>query len=449
MGSIKNKKIIIAGAGLVGSLLALRLLQRGCNVEIFESREDMRLQSMSAGRSINLALSHRGIEGLKLVGLTDQILPHAVQMKGRMIHTLNSELLFQPYSVRANEHINSISRRTLNIQLMDAIEKWGVKINFSSRLSHFTPEENKFTFTTKDHLKNELVDCCLIATDGSNSIARKFMLDRSAELRMNYNQKFQDYGYKELTIPPGEHSHFLLEKNALHIWPRGHFMMIALPNPDATFTATLFLPFKGEQGFESLQNTSTLRSFFHDYFTDALPLISHLEDEFFENPTGHLNSVKCSPWHYKDQILLMGDAAHAIIPFYGQGMNCGFEDVVVFDQLLDKSLNVEELFQQFEYSRKPNADAISDLAEDNFEEMRDKVSDPVYQRKRALESQLEKKYPDYYSKYALVTFRPDVSYSEAMVKGRLQDEFLLKICSERSVFDDSEMLKIYNHLQSI
>ncbi len=444
----KSQKFIVAGAGLVGSVLALRLLQKGYQVDIYESRADMRTQSMSAGRSINLALSHRGIEALKLVGLEKEILNHAVQMKGRLIHNVHGELNFQPYSIREGEHINSISRRVLNVILMNEIEKYGIKINFSHRFETYHAEQNEFVFSYQGNKKN-VGATCLISTDGANSSARKYMLDNSNELKMNYQQKFQPYGYKELTIPPGSNREFLLEKNSLHIWPRGHFMMIALPNPDATFTATLFLPFEGKEGFSNLKDSSSLNEFFQEYFNDTLNIIPDLEEEFFQNPTGHLNSVKCSPWYYHDKFLLMGDAAHAIIPFYGQGMNCGFEDVVVFDQLLDRESNIENLFKQFELSRKVNSDAISDLAEDNFEEMRDKVADPIFQRKRILEAQLEKKYPDYYSKYALVTFRPDVSYSYAMNKGRKQDEFLLKICETQSSFSDLELENIFNSMKSL
>lgn len=448
MNNLKEKKIYVAGAGLVGSLLALRLLQRGFDVEVFESREDMRINSLSAGRSINLALSHRGIRGLSLVGMEKEILSHAVQMKGRMIHSIASELNFQPYSIREGEHINSISRRTLNTLLMNAIEGYGVKINFAHRLENYHPEKDTFIFKSKE---TEIIRSggVLLATDGANSAARRFMMERSAEIRLNYAQKFQPYGYKELTIPPGTKGEFLLERNALHIWPRGHFMIIALPNPDATFTVTLFLPFEGAQSFERLTDVSSVRQFFNQYFPDVINLIPDLDHEFFSNPTGHLNSVKCSPWSYKDKILLLGDAAHAIIPFYGQGMNCGFEDVFVFDQLLDQTPDTSTLFSEFENQRKINADAISDLAEDNFEEMRDKVADEVFQRKRKLETILEEKFPSYYSKYALVTFRPDISYHHAMVKGRKQDEFLLKICEKRLSFTDHELTELYHSLQNI
>lgn len=445
----KNKKILIAGSGLVGSLLGLRLLQKGFDVELFESRPDMRREQISAGRSINLALSHRGIRALKLAGVDEVILSNAIQMHGRMIHTIDGQLALQPYSTRPGEFINSISRRTLNVILMDAIEK--IKpdaIHFKTKLIKVENNCSTFIFETQESTTSassfsSLSSAILIGTDGAASIARKTLFELTPHLRFNYSQTFQNYGYKELTIPPGSNNSFVIEKNALHIWPRGHFMMIALPNPDATYTATLFLPYHGAESFDSLDSNENVKAFYQKYFSDAIPFMPDLEHEFFQHPTGHLYTVKCEPWHYEDKILLMGDAAHAIIPFYGQGMNCGFEDVYVFDELLDQHTDWKTLFENFSKQRKPNSDAIADLAEDNFIEMRDKVADPVFQRKRQLEMKLEKQFPEYYSKYALVTFRPDISYYDAMVRGRKQDEFLMGVCANEINHWSDEELKIY------
>ncbi|MBK9718562.1 MAG: FAD-dependent monooxygenase [Saprospiraceae bacterium] len=447
---MKSNQITIAGAGLVGSLLGLRLAQRGYEVHLYESRSDMRKEAISAGRSINLALSDRGITGLTLVGLEEEIMAHAIQMHGRMIHTIQNELLFQPYSERPNECINSISRRTLNVMLMDAFEKINrTKIYFNHKLIHWDHVSGDATFQSEDGHQIIENNTTLLATDGANSEARKRLMQLSTQIRFNYSQTFQNYGYKELTIPPGINGVFQLEKNALHIWPRGHFMMIALPNPDATFTATLFLPYEGPDSLQQLNTKSDIQQYFETHFNDAIPLIPELKTEFFHNPTGHLNSVKCSPWYYEDKLLLVGDAAHAIIPFYGQGMNCGFEDVVVLDQLLDQQLSGEALFSSFTKLRKKSTDAISDLAEDNFVEMRDKVGDPVFQQKRKVEQALEKMFPQYYSKYALVTFRPDVSYYDAMVKGRKQDDLLMKICSERAEISAEQLPDIYKQLNEL
>ncbi|MBK9729448.1 MAG: FAD-dependent monooxygenase [Saprospiraceae bacterium] len=446
----KHNKIIIAGSGLVGSLLGLRLLQRGFDVELFESRSDMRKTDISAGRSINLALSHRGIRALKLAGIDQEILSQAIQMKGRMIHDLKGNLQFQDYSLRPGEHINSISRRNLNVILMDAIEK--IKphaIHFNTRLVRTEKDCSVYFFEDQDKVEKSIYNATLIGTDGAASIARKMMFERTPQLRFNYSQSFQNYGYKELTIPPGIHKSFAIEKNALHIWPRGNFMMIGLPNPDATYTATIFLPYHGKDSFELLQTKENVFQFFETYFSDAVPIMPDLLEEFFAHATGHLYTVKCAPWNFEDKILLMGDAAHAIIPFYGQGMNCGFEDVYEFDTLLDSYSDWGNLFHHFSNIRKPNGDAIADLADDNFIEMRDKVADPVFQRKRKLEMQLEKQFPAYFSKYALVTFRPDISYYDAMIRGRKQDAILMKICqNEKMEWSELEIETIFNSMNS-
>ncbi|MBK9109571.1 MAG: FAD-dependent monooxygenase [Saprospiraceae bacterium] len=440
-----DQKILIAGSGLVGSLTALRLLQLGFDVELFESRPDMRRTDIPAGRSINLALSHRGIKGLELCGIGPEVLSNAIPMFGRMIHPKEGNLQFQEYSSRSGEYINSISRRSLNMVIMDAIEK--IKpdcIHFGHRLVNVGKDASEFYFENqqKEIIKRDRA--ILIGADGAGSAARKWMLDQTPHFHFDYSQRYQNYGYKELTIPPGAGGEFVIEKNALHIWPRGHFMMIALPNPDATYTATLFLPYQGKESFSQLQTTEQLLAFYKEHFSDAVPLLKDLEIEFFEHPTGYLYTVKCEPWHYKDKVLLIGDAAHAIIPFYGQGMNCGFEDVFVLDQLIHQHSEWTSLFEAFSKARKKNGDAIADLAEDNFIEMRDKVADPVFQRKRKLEIQLEKAFPEYYSKYALVTFRPDISYYDAMIQGRKQDDLLMEICrQDQEVWSEADLREIY------
>ncbi len=446
-----TQKIHVAGCGLVGSILGLRLLQKGYDVELYESRPDMRTTEISAGRSINLALSHRGIQALNMVGMEKEMLTHAIPMHGRMVHELSGELKFQPYSSRQGEFINSISRRSLNVLLMDAIEKIKpAAIHFNHKLTAVEKEGKAFIVENERKESFRLDNGPLIATDGAGSLARKWMLDQTPWFHFDYSQRFQNYGYKELTIPPGKDGSFRIEKNALHIWPRGHFMMIALPNPDATYTATLFLPYEGQESFSNLKDIASVRNFYKKFFPDSLDLLPELETEFFEHPTGYLYTVKCMPWNYKDRILLMGDAAHAIIPFYGQGMNCGFEDVFVFDQLLDKHDDLLKAFEEFSKLRKPNGDAIADLAEDNFIEMRDKVADPLFQKKRKLEMLLEKTFPDYYSKYAMVTFRPDLGYHEAMVRGRAQDDLLMTICSEgREDWDALSLKAIYDKLMAI
>ncbi|MBP8724625.1 MAG: FAD-dependent monooxygenase [Saprospiraceae bacterium] len=446
-----SKKIVVAGGGLVGCLIALRLLQRGFDVSVFEQREDMRQTPMRAGRSINLALSPRGIRALALCGLDEKLLSQAIAMKGRLVHSVEGSVQFQAYSVRPGDCIHSISRGTLNCSLLDAIDalKPGA-LHFNQRLTRIEEDGARVIFENAQGQPTELCDSILIASDGAGSAARKWMLSRTPGFHFSYSQHFQDYGYKELTIGPRPDGGFALQGDVLHIWPRGHFMMIALPNPDKSFTATLFLPYQGKEGFNELNTNERLLAFLSDHFPDATGLIENPEAEFFNNPTGYLYTVKCKPWHYGERILLIGDAAHAIIPFYGQGMNCGFEDVGILDKLLDQFGDWHSLFASFSSIRKPNGDAIADLAEDNFLEMRDKVADPVFQEKRKLELRLEQAFPEYYSKYSMVTFRPDLSYYTAMVRGRQQDAFLMDVCKTGPIPEtDAQLQELYRKLQEM
>ncbi|MCC6753613.1 MAG: FAD-dependent monooxygenase [Saprospiraceae bacterium] len=446
-----SRKVVVAGGGLVGCLTALRLLQRGFDVSVFEQREDMRRTPIRAGRSINLALSPRGIRALALCGLDEALLSQAIAMKGRLVHSVDGSVQFQPYSVRPGDCIHSISRRTLNCTLLDAIDalKPGA-LQFNQRLMRIEDEGAHVVFEDALGHATEFRDSILIAADGAGSAARKWMLSRTPGFHFNYSQHFQDYGYKELTIAPRPGGGFALQGDVLHIWPRGHFMMIALPNPDESFTATLFLPYQGREGFNALDTNERLLVFMNTYFPDAMGLIENPEVDFFNNPTGYLYTVKCNPWHYGERILLIGDAAHAIIPFYGQGMNCGFEDVGALDELLDQFDDWPSLFTAFSTIRKPNGDAIADLAEDNFLEMRDKVADPVFQKKRKLELRLEQAFPQYYSKYSMVTFRPDLSYYSAMVKGRRQDALLMEICKTGLIPEtDVQLQALFTRLQEM
>lgn len=426
-----DKKIIIIGAGLVGSLLALVLVKKGYAVCVYESRSDLRTNQISAGRSINLALSHRGLQILDKLGLKEKVLSHAIKMKSRIIHPLTGEISVQDYGTREGEYINSISRKVLNEILLNEIEKIQADaIHFDTKHTTSDLKNKKFYFTKKDGTQIIETNVRVFGTDGSSSATRDILLANSTQLRFNYQQSYQNYGYKELTLEPTANGDFQLENNGLHIWPRGHFMMIALPNPDASFTCTLFAPYHGSDGFDTLNNVDKLNNYFTKYFPDLANLFNNLNEQFVSNPIGNLVTVKCYPWHINDEVLLLGDAAHAIIPFYGQGMNCGFEDVMILSQLLDRENSWERIFSQFTAIRKPNTDAIADLAEDNFVEMRDKVADPIFQKKRFLEVALEKTHPNFYSKYSLVTFRPDISYYEAMRRGRRQDEILMEYCSQ-------------------
>lgn len=431
--------VLIIGAGLAGSLLSIYLARRGFQVNVFEARGDMRKEVLSAGRSINLALSDRGIAALREVGMDEYMLSEAVPMRGRMIHSNAGETKLLPYSGRDGEYINSVSRAGLNIALMNEAEKYpNVQLVFNSRCLELDPKSGEVTFQGGRTARADTV----IATDGAGSAVRSAMLHGGVD-RFNFSQKWLEHGYKELHIPPAVGGGFRMEKNALHIWPRHKFMMIALPNYDGSFTCTLFLQHRHAEGseepaFDQLGGEADVRAFFDREFPDAVPLMPSLIDDFFHNPTGNLGTVKCFPWNVRGKALLLGDSAHAVVPFYGQGMNCAFEDVRVLDSLIGEiGPDWERVYGEYGELRKVNTDAIADMAEENFYEMRDATADPVFQRKRELETKLEQTYRDYFSKYSMVTFREDLPYSVAMVKGNAQDRLLMGICS--NVSDNSEI----------
>lgn len=422
---------VVVGGGLCGTLLAIRLKQRGIQTEIYEKRADMRREDISAGRSINLALSNRGLKALKMIGLHEEAQKITIPMKGRMLHDIAGNLRLSPYSGREGDHINSISRGDLNSMLYNRAEREGIPIHFNMSCTEVDLDANRLQFSNSEGDLKEIQAKCIFGADGAGSAVRQAAMARSNSLRFDFSQSFLSHGYKELSIPPGEKGAFRIEKNALHIWPRKTFMMIGLPNPDATFTITLFLPFEGEDGFDAIQTDRDVTEYFKKWFPDAVPHMPKLLEEYRENPTSSLGTIRCYPWQVGPQTLLLGDAAHAIVPFYGQGMNCAFEDVVVLDQVMDLCGDKwDEIFKEFQKVRKKDADAIADLAIDNFIEMRDSVADPVFTQKRQLEMKLESQYPNYFSKYSLVTFREDLSYSTAMKMGRKQDKLLLNLCRQ-------------------
>jgi len=455
-----KQKVIIIGAGLSGSLLAIYLAKRGIQTEIYEARGDMRKEEISAGRSINLALSNRGIAALKEVGLDEYMLAEAVPMYGRMIHDVQGNQKLLPYSGRQGEYINSVSRAGLNIALINEAEKYGVKIHFNWKNLGFD-SQGELIFVNHEKLRHLYIKAeTVFGTDGAGSEIRNWMRDGGVS-RFNYSQTWLEHGYKELHIPPRDLGFgnsdiglkekdgelFQMEKNALHIWARGSFMMIALPNFDGSFTCTLFLAHEGENSFEQLTDEKSLMNFFETNFADAIPLMPTLIEDFFTNPTGNLGTVKCFPWNVGGKSLLLGDSAHAVVPFYGQGMNASFEDCRILNQLIEqKGTNWEEIFDEFTNIRKPNADAIADMAEENFYEMRDAVADPVFQKKRELETKLEQTFPDYFSKYSMVTFREDLPYAVAKEKGNAQDNLLMKLCFE---IEDVNQLNLEEVLQQI
>jgi kynurenine 3-monooxygenase len=435
-----GKTIRLIGAGLNGPLLGLELAKRGFDVEIFERRPDMRRVHLSAGRSINLALSTRGIYALQQAGLWNDMQKIIIPMKGRMMHSIKSELTFQRYGKDDSEVINSISRAELNIALMDAAEARGVRIHFNERCTGIDLKSGMLRLRDEESGEEKNINSdVVIGCDGSASAIRGEMLKRS---RFNFSQQYLDYGYKELTIPAGPGGRHAIETHALHIWPRGNYMLIALPNIDRTFACILFLPFEGADSFETLTTESAVVAFFRERFPDALPLMPNLGENFFANPTGSMVTVKCSPWHVEGHTLLLGDAAHAIVPFFGQGINCGFEDCTVFLDLLDQfGADWETIFRKFEAARKPNTDAIADLAVENFVEMRDRVADPHFLFRKKVELALEAKYPGrFVPKYAMVTFHR-VPYATAMERGLVQDHMLAELCSGIDRLEDLDWNK--------
>lgn len=445
----ENEKIIIVGAGLCGTLLAIRLAQRGFKIAVYEKRSDLRKAESNAGRSINLALSARGIMALGIAGLQDEILKHTIPMRGRMIHPLGGDSFLSPYSSRPTDYINSVSRSGLNGLLLDHLEGYdNVDIYFEAAVSSVDIKQATIVFSKHGELKEDR-GTVVIGTDGAGSVVRRSMMPHTGELLFNYSQDFLRHGYKELSIHPGDGGTWQIEMEALHIWPRGEFMIIALPNLDGSFTLTMFHPYGTAIGFNALDSKTKLEAFFNKYYPSLLPHIPHYQEEFFTNPVGNLGTIKCYPWQAFGKTLIMGDASHSIVPFYGQGMNASLEDVRIFDELLDvHGDDWTSLFEAFQDDRKENTDAIADLAIDNFYEMRDHVDDIAFMRKRKIEMQLEQEYQDYHSKYSLVTFQPELSYHDAMSKGRKQDKILLEMCTTDN-FDAIPLKEFYQKTKSI
>lgn len=427
---MKNNFTII-GAGLVGSLLAIYLAKRGYKISVYERRPDLRKNRISAGRSINLALSDRGWRGLEGVGIADEVRQIGIPMKGRTIHNLDGTLAFQPYG-KTHQANYSVSRGGLNCLLMDIAEKNGVQFFFNERCTNIDLKNATCFFENTNCIDEKSCVSAvksdrIFGADGAFSAARLSMQTQTD--RFNYSQNYLDHGYKELTILPTKNGDFALDPNSLHIWPRGKFMLIALPNLDKTFTCTLFFPFEGESSFSSLNTKEKMLKFFREMFADAVPLMPTLEKDYFANPASSLVTIRCFPWSFEDKLLLLGDAAHGIVPFFGQGMNCGFEDCVVLEKLMEnKKENWENIFKEFEFLRKPDSDAIAELAIENYIEMRDKVADPKFLLQKKIEAKFSEKYPELWTPlYAMVTYRTDLRYSEALEKGKKQEAIMQKI----------------------
>jgi kynurenine 3-monooxygenase len=422
-----NKPLQLVGGGLVGSLLSIYFARRGFDVEIFERRPDMRKNQIAAGRSINLAISTRGLSSLEQVDLKEKVMKICLPMHGRAVHGLDGKVNFQAYGAES-QCIYSVSRGDLNKILMtEAEERYGVRIHFDHQLTRLDLDDLKAHFSAPE--KNIEIDVHqFIGTDGSSSPIRSSILEKT---KAKHSSEFLSYAYKELIIPARANGQSQMTTDALHIWPRKNFMLIALPNMDQSFTATLFLSEKGPMSFENLKTSEQLEQFFIEYFADAFEMLPHLQSEFFENPIGRMVTIKTDAWSFEDKALILGDAAHAIVPFFGQGMNCGFEDCRVLDQFLQKQntdFNWQNIFEEFFKARKLNADAIADLAQENFIEMRDKVSDQQFLFHKAVERILMKNFSEsYLSRYQMVSFS-NIPYQMAKSIGVIEDDILKVLC---------------------
>jgi kynurenine 3-monooxygenase len=420
--------INIVGAGLAGALLAVLLARRGFKVSLYDRRPDPRQADAEGGRSINLALAARGIRALERAGVMERIQPLLIPMRGRMVHDTSGATTLQPYGQREHEVIYSVGRAALNRVLIEAAAHYvTVDLRFEQTCLGAQPENNTLRFQDrKTNQEYELPLTPTIATDGAGSAVRTSLV-RSKQVSVR--EDWLDHDYKELTIPATR----ALDGNSLHIWPRGGFMLIALPNTDGTFTATLFLARRGPNSFATLDSPTAVREFFEREFADAVPLMPDLLREFAAHPQGQLGTVYLEPWQIDGKVLLLGDAAHAIVPFHGQGMNAAFEDCSVLDALLDGHDTWAELFAELAESRRPNATAIAEMALENYTEMRDTVLDPGFVRRKAIAMELERRFPDrFIPRYSMVMFHPEIPYAEAQRRGRLQEEILRELDSKRA-----------------
>jgi kynurenine 3-monooxygenase len=424
------REIVVAGAGLVGSLLATYLRRHGFDVGVYERGPDIRSGAGAEGRSINLVLTLRGLEALRAVGLADGALELTVPVMGRMMHSVDGDLAYQPYGKDDSECNYSISRKGLNRFLVTEAESRGARFRFEMPLTSADLDAGRL------ELGNETVDAALVfGADGAASALRRAMMRLEG-----YTESIEllSHGYKELLIPVEQGRR--IEKHALHIWPRGDVMLMALPNLDGSFTVTLYLPYRGPRSFGRLDSPQRVLAFFEEHFTDAIPLIPDLTSSYFDNPTGELGTVRCAPWHYRDRAALVGDAAHAIVPFFGQGMNCGFEDCAILDGLLEShGDDWATILPAYTDERKPNGDAIAAMALDNFVEMSERVGDAAFLLRKKVEHALEQRIPaEYRSRYSMVMYS-SIPYRVAQEAGRIQDTILAELCDGLQGVEDLDI----------
>jgi len=433
-----SHKITIAGAGLAGALLATLLAREGWEVEVFEKRPDPRRAGYEGGRSVTLALAERGLHALRLAGLTDAVMAQAVMMRGRMVHSIDGATQLLRYGKDDSEVIWSVHRGRLNISLLDAAEAAGARIRFNSRLESVDFTAKTFRLVN-DHDRSDEARAfeVLIGADGAGSGLR-----HALKPHVSMNERFASlgHGYKELEIPPATDGGFRIDPNALHIWPRGGYMCIALPNTEKTFTVTLFLPNQGDPSFATLPDLAAARAFFARDFADALPLVPEFDQDWTNNPTSPLSTLYLDHWHYAGHAVLLGDAAHAMVPFHGQGMNCAFEDCLALARHIAAGDDFAIAFAAFETERKPNAEAIQAMALENYIEMRDRVDDPDFLLQRQLERVLAERHPGrFIPRYSMVTFMR-VPYATAFERGKTQRQLLIDATRGKKSLDDVDLL---------
>ncbi len=420
----KKKNIAIIGSGLVGSLLAIYLRKHGHDITVFDRRPDIRNIKFS-GRSINLAMSNRGWTALRAVGIEDEIKKIGIPLDKRAMHVVGQPEYYQKYG-KEGEAIWSISRGVLNKKMIDLAEGAGVNFRFNEKVWDVDlPEAKIYTGETEKSEWKEYHYDIIFGCDGAFSRVRHKMQRRS---RFDYSQDFIDVGYKELTIPANADGTHKLNKNSFHIWPRGKFMLIAMPNLDGSFTCTLFMPFEGKVSFENIKTKSQAKIFFTTYFPNVMQVMDDLMEDFFTNPTSAMVTMKCYPWTYWDKVALVGDSAHAVVPFYGQGMNAGFEDIYCLNKIIEElGDDWEAIFTTYQEERKPNADAIAELSYRNFMEMSSKTADPKFLLQKKIEKRFAQKHPDkWIPAYSRVTFS-DKPYAEALAVGDAQEELMQQV----------------------
>ncbi|MEC9399938.1 MAG: NAD(P)/FAD-dependent oxidoreductase [Myxococcota bacterium] len=431
-----DKHVAVIGAGPVGCTLAAVLARRGFAVELFEKRADMRRDEVDAGRSINLVLTNRGLRALGLLGVRDEVLETlTVPVYGRMMHATDGALTYQPYGKDDSECNYSISRGELNKYVITMAEKAGVTLHFEHDLIDGAIEDGNLIFETPDGQVTRAFDA-VFGADGAPSGLRRILVEKH-----DFEQRIEwlDHGYKEIPFPAANDGGYAMEKGALHIWPRGHHMLMGLANMDGSFTGTIYLPNSGEDSFEQLDTPEEAEAFFNKEYPDTLELVPGIGEAFLEHPVGTLGTLWCRPWHLGARALLVGDAAHAIVPFFGQGCNCGLEDCLVLDELLGEYDDLEEVFAMFDASRKPNGDAIAQMALENFIEMRDRVGDAEFLLRKKVEHRIEVEYPELYrSRYATVMYSA-IPYKFALDAGEIQRRILTELTEDIDSAEELDM----------